>query len=311
MSRLVTLFGGGGFLGRYVAQELLKGGTRLRIAERRPRHAWFLKPLGGLGQTQFAAADISRPDSVARAVAGSDAVVNLVGILKGDFETVHVAGARNVAAAARAAGADTLVHVSAIGADPASASRYGASKGRGEEAVRGAFPAAIVVRPSILFGPEDDFVNRFARMAQILPIVPVIRPEMKLQPAFVGDVARAVATAAMRPDAYRGQTYELGGPQVLSMAELVAWIADAIGRARPILALPDPVAAAMARFGFLPGAPLTRDQWRMLQSDNIVAEGAEGFAAFGVDPAPLAALAPRWLVRYRRHGRFAETKVAA
>ena len=304
MTRLVTLFGGGGFLGRYVAQALLKEGARVRVAARQPRDAWFLKPLGGLGQTQFVAVDVADPGRVARAVDGADAVVNLVGVLKGDFERLHVAGARNIATAARAAGADALVQVSAIGADPASPSGYGASKGRGEEAVRAAFPDATILRPSVLFGPEDDFINRFARMAQLLPAVPVVRAATRFQPAFVGDVARAVAAAALRPDAFRGQVYELGGPQVLSMAELVRWIGSAIGREREVIALPDAIGAAMARFGFLPGAPLTWDQWRMLQRDNVVAPGAPGFAAFGIEPAPLAAIAPGWLVRYRRHGRF-------
>ncbi len=304
MARLVTLFGGGGFLGRYVAQALLKAGARVRVAARDPREAWFLKPLGGLGQTQFVAADIAAPASVARAVDGADAVINLVGLLKGNFERAHVVGAGNVAQAALASGADALVQVSAIGADPASPSRYGASKGRGEQAVRAAFPDATIVRPSILFGPEDDFINRFARMAQVLPAMPVVRAETKFQPAFVGDVARAIAAAATRPTAFRGQVYELGGPQVLTMAELVRWIGAAIGREREVIALPDAIGATMARLGFLPGAPLTWDQWQMLQRDNVAAPGAAGFAAFGIEPTPLAAVAPGWLVQYRRHGRF-------
>ena len=305
MDRLVTLFGGGGFLGRYVAQELLKAGARVRIAQRDPAEAWFLKPLGGLGQTQFVATDITRPDSARRAAAGSNAVINLVGILKGDFARIHVDGASNIAAAARAAGADALVQVSAIGADPQSPSAYGRSKAEGETAARTPFPTVTVIRPSVLFGREDQFVNRFARMAQMLPVVPVIRPQAKLQPAWVADVARAVAVAAMQPGAHGARTYELGGPQTLSMFELNRWIAEAIGRERPIVALPDEAARLIARLGgWLPGAPITWDQWLMLQRDNVVREGAEGFEAFGISPAPLAAIAPSWLVQYRRHGRF-------
>ena len=173
--RLVTLFGGGGFIGRYVAQALFKAGARVRIAEREPRRAFFLKPLGGLGQIQFVRADLADRAQVAAAVRGADAVVNLVGILKGNFHAVHVEGARNVAEAAAAAGVPALVHVSAIGADPESESAYGRTKGEGEAAVRAAFPGATILRPSIAFGPEDDFVNRFAGMARLLPVLPVIR----------------------------------------------------------------------------------------------------------------------------------------
>ena len=307
MDRLVTLFGGGGFLGRYVAQALLKGGTRIRVAERDPRDAWFLKPLGGLGQTQFAAVDITDPASVARVIAGSDAVVNLVGILKGRFEAIHVDGARNVAEAAKAAGAEAMVQISAIGADTASPSAYGRSKGAGEAAVRAAFPGATIIRPSIVFGPEDQFVNRFAGLAQRLPMLPIVRGNARFQPAFAGDVAQAVAAAALDPARHGGHTYELGGPQVISMRELNAWIARAIGRSPALIDIPDEITGAMAKIGGgLPGAPMTHDQWLMLGRDNVVAPGAEGFAAFGIAPSPLAAQAPGWLVRYRRQGRFAK-----
>lgn len=306
MDDLVTLFGGGGFLGRYVAQELLRMGARVRIAERDPSDAYFLKPLGGLGQTQFVAADLRRPESVARAVAGATAVVNLVGVLAGDFAALHVAGARLAAAAASTAGAGAFVQVSAIGADRAAASAYARSKGLGEEAVRAAFPGATIVRPSILFGTEDRFVNRFAQMMMLAPVVPVIRAPVRLQPAWVGDVARAIAGAALDPARFGGGTFELGGPQVLSMGELNAWIAQAIGRAKVRLpAVPDAIAGFLARAGgWLPGAPLTWDQWLMLQQDNVVHDPETGFAAFGIEPTPLAAIAPRWLVRFRRHGRF-------
>src|SRR5688572_28723089 len=222
--RLVTLFGGGGFLGRYAVQALHRAGARVRIVQRDPRRAWFLKPLGALGQTQFVAAEIGDADRVRRAAEGSDAVVNLVGILKGDFQSIHVEGARNVAEAAAAAGASALVHVSAIGADPDSESDYGRSKGEGEAAARAAFPGATILRPSILFGHEDNFINRFARMARIAPALPVIAPKTRFQPVYAADAGKAVAGAALEPDVHAGRTYELGGPQILTMRELMAWV---------------------------------------------------------------------------------------
>ena len=305
MSRLVTLFGGGGFLGRYVAQELLAAGARVRIAERDPSNAFFLRPLGGLGQTQFMPADVTRAATVARAVEGADAVVNLVGILKGDFDAVHRAGAANIAREARAAGADAFVHVSAIGADRASASAYGRSKAEGEAAVRAALPEATIVRPSIVFGQEDGFLNRFARF-QALPFVPVLRGAARFQPVWVADVARAIAAAALDPAKHGGKTYELGGPEIVSMAEINAWLARATGRRPIFVPVPDAIGGALATIaGVLPGAPLTRDQWLMLQRDNIVAPGADGFEAFAILPTPMEAVAPDWLVQYRPHGRFA------
>lgn len=307
MAGLVTVFGGGGFLGRYVAQELLRRKARVRIAERRPRDAWFIKPLGGLGQTEFVAANIARRESVIRAVDGSDAVINLVGILSGDFKAVHVEGARHVAEAAAIAQADALVHVSAIGADANSPSAYGRSKGEGESAVRAAFPAATIVRPSILFGSEDNFVNRFARMAMAMPFVPVLRGETKFQPVWVKDVAEAIVEAALEPGKYAGRTFELGGPEVLTMAQLNRWVAQAIGRTPRTMELPDGLGALAAA---LPGTGITRDQWRMLQRDNVVAAGAEGFEAFGIRPMPLGAVAPQWLVQYRNHGRFGQDQAA-
>lgn len=311
MNRLVTLFGGGGFLGRYVAQELLKAGARVRVAERDPKNAWFLKPLGGLGQTQFVSADVTRADSALRAAQGSDAVINLVGILKGRFDKVHVDGARNAATAAREAGASAFVQLSAIGADPESPSAYGRSKAEGEQAARAIFPGATIIRPSILFGPEDKFVNRFAQMARLMPVLPVIRPSTRFQPAWVSDVARAVAASALEPGAHAGQVYELGGPQVMTMEELNGWICRATGRHRTLVPVPDEAARMMARFGWLPGAPMTWDQWLMLQRDNIVGPGAAGFEAFGISPTPLAAVAPGWLVQYRRHGRFDASRRSA
>lgn len=308
---VVTVFGGGGFIGRYAVQDLLAGGEgfRVRIAQRDPKAAWFLRPLGALGQTQFLAADIRRKETVARAVAGAHAVVNLVGVLAGDFEGFHVDGARNIAEAAAEAGVQTLVHVSAIGADPDSPSRYGRSKGLGEVAVRAAFPAATILRPSIVAGREDGFTNRFAQMIRWFPVVPVVRGGVKFQPVFVADLAQAIAQAVSEPGRHAGQTYEIGGPEQISMAELLRRLAAWTGRTPHFVDLPDGAAAAMARIGgWAPGAPITWDQWLMLQRDNVVAPGAVGLEAFGITPMPLATVAPDWLVQYRRHGRFGGVK---
>ena len=307
--RLITLFGGGGFIGRYAAQALFKAGARVRIAEREPRRAFYLRPLCGLGQIQFIRADIDSERDVAAAVAGADAVINLVGILKGNFHAVHVRGAGNVAAAAAEQGAHALVHLSAIGADPESPSDYGRSKGEGEAAVRAAFPGAAILRPSIVFGPEDNFVNRFAGMARLLPVVPVIRGAWKLQPLFVADLGKAIATAALEPAAYAGTTFELGGPQVFTMREFNEWICRAIGHeSKAVIEVPDAFARLGARlFGWAPGAPITWDQWLMLQTDNVANVALPGFEAFGIRPAPLAAVAEAWLPIYRRHGRWARS----
>ena len=301
--QLITVFGGGGFIGRYVVQKLLARGARVRVAEREPRKAVFLKPLGGLGQTQFVAADVRNAASVARAVQGNDAVINLVGSFD-DMQAIHAEGADNIAQAAKAAGIATLIHISAIGADSEAASAYARSKGDGETAVRAAFPAAIILRPSIVFGREDKFINRFAAMIRLSPVLPVIEPQAKFQPVFVGDVADAVVAAL---DAPTGATYELGGPQLFTMGELQRWIADATGRNRLFVDVPDAVAGALATgFGWAPGAPVTKDQWLMLQTDNVVAPNAAALRDLGIVPSALASIAEGWLVQYRRQGRFAE-----
>ena len=311
MTVLVTLFGGGGFLGRYVAQALLQRGARVRLVARDAKHGYFLKPQGGLGQTQFIAADITKRATVDRAVQGSDAVINLVGLLAGDLQAVHVDGARNVAEAAKAAGAETLVQISAIGADLDSASLYGRTKAEGEAAARAAFPGAIIVRPSIVFGPEDAFVNRFARMIEVAPAVPILRSATRFQPVFVADVAKAIAATALDGKRFAGRSFELGGPEVIAMGDLIRRIATMIGRKPTFLELPDSLGGLIARFGFLPGAPITQDQWLMLQHDNVVTPGAEGFSAFGLQPTPLDSVAPTWLVRYRRSGRFGAERKAS
>lgn len=301
---LVTVFGGGGFLGRYVVQALLKAGARVRVAERSPKNAYYLKAQANLGQITYVAADITRPDTLGPAVAGADAVVNLVGSFA-DMLRIHVEGAGNLARAAASAGVVSFIHMSAIGADVESRSAYGRTKGEGEAAVRAAFPKATILRPSIVFGREDAFINRFAAMIRALPILPVIGGSTRFQPVFAGDVGHAVAQAIGQAKTHAGKTYELGGPQILSMLELQQWIAGHIGRTPFFVEVPDVIAGAMATLtGWLPGAPITRDQWLMLQSDNVVGTKAKGLSALGVDATPLDAVAHDWLLIYRRHGRF-------
>ena len=301
---LITVFGGGGFIGRYVCEALLKTGARIRVAERHPRRAWFLQPLGSVGQVSLIAADLERPETLARAVEGADAVVNLVGIFKGNLELVHVHGAGKLAAAAKAAGAKAFVHISAIGADPDAASDYGKTKGRGEQAVRAAFPNATIIRPSVVFGPEDDFTNRFASLARF-PVLPVIAPKTRFQPVFVRDLGQAIAAAALDPRDHGGVTYELAGPEVLTMRQLNEEIGELAGQSPELVDTPDFISNIISSFGFLPGAPLTRDQWIMLQKDNVASGKAPGFKQFGIAPASLASVAPEWLGRYRKGGRFA------
>jgi len=303
--KLVTLFGGGGFVGRYVAEALLSQGARLRIAQRNPQGALHIKPLGNLGQVQLIAADIRKPDSVMRAAKNADMIVNLVGSFS-DMDAVQNTGAANVAKAAKKAGCEHLVHISAIGSDPESISRYGRSKAAGETAVRKAFKSATILRPSIIFGREDEFINRFAGLIRQLPVVPVIGSETKFQPVFVCDVAKMVTEVLGDAEGHAGKTYELGGPQILSMLELNKWIADAIGESPTFVAVPDFAAKALAACtGWLPGAPISLDQYRMLGTDNIVT-GTDGLFAAGLAATPLAAVAHDWLDIYRKHGRFAE-----
>ena len=306
-NELVTLIGGGGFLGRYVAQALLQAGARVRVAQRDPRQAFFLKPLGGLGQTQFVAADVTRPDTIVRAVQGASAVVNLVGVFGKDQQRVHVDGARAVAEAAQDEGA-ALVHISAIGADAAGDSAYARTKGAGEGAVRAAAPDATFLRPSTVFGREDQFINRFAQMIATLPVVPVLRAGARFQPVYAADVAHAVLRAITDPTTFGGRTFELGGPEMLTMLELHQRIAAHIGRSPHFAALPDALGGLIAS---IPGTPISADQWKMLQHDNVVAPHAEGLAALGITPTPLDSVAPGWLVRFRKAGRFGVLNSAA
>lgn len=309
--KMVTIFGGGGFVGRYIAQVLLAEGARVRIAERHPKDAFTIRPLGNLGQTQFVPADITKPDTIAAACTGANIVINLVGVMGRQMEAVNAVGAGNVAKAAKAAGAATLIHVSAIGADPESPSVYGRTKGEGEAAVRAAFPEATILRPSIIFGREDKFINRFAGYFRGLNLMPIIMGSTKLQPVYVEDVAQAVRAAILGGTATQGQIFELGGPEVSSMKSLLHWIGRATGQTVYPLDIPDAVSGLMATLtGWLPGAPITRDQWLMLQKDNVVASGAKGLSDLGVTPTPIRAVADGWLVQYRASGRFS-TKVRA
>ena len=238
-SKLVTIYGGSGFLGRYVTQELARTGCRIRIAVRRPDLAGHLQPLGGVGQIHAVQANLRYPDSVSKAAEGADAVVNLVGILfetgKQKFSSVQAEGARNVARAAKAAGAEALVHVSAIGADPRSASHYAQSKAAGETPVRKAFPDAVILRPSIIFGPEDNFFNLFAGMARVSPVLPLIGGgRTRFQPVYAADVAKAVV-ASLEGRAKEGQIYELGGPEIVTFKEVLQRIMRYTDRQRLLM----------------------------------------------------------------------------
>jgi NADH dehydrogenase len=305
---LVTVFGGGGFIGRYVCEFLLKSGVRVRVAQRDPRKAYIIQPLGQVGQFGFEAADVSNLESVRHVVKGASAVINLCGVFGRVMSAVHVKGARNVGEAAREAGAKAVVHVSAIGADVGSQSNYGRTKGEGEVALREAFPAATIIRPSLVFGPEDDLTNRFAGMAR-LPFLPVIASKRNFQPVYVRDLGKAVALAALQPQTYGGKTYEIGGPQVMSMVDLHRAILELTGQKPEIVDVPDMFSNLLSKLGWLPGAPLTRDQWMMLQRDNVPSGELPGLEAFGINPTPLAAVGYEWLGRFHKGGKFAGRRI--
>jgi NADH dehydrogenase len=305
---VVTVFGGAGFLGRYVVRALARGGARVRVACRRPDDALRCKPMGDVGQIAPVAANIRDDASVAAAVAGSDAVINLVGILyeggRQTFEAVHHEGAARIARAARAAGAARLVQVSAIGAALQARSDYARTKAAGERAALAEFPEATIIRPSILFGPEDDFFNRFAAMARVSPALPLIGGgHTRFQPVYVCDVAAAIV-AALDDAASAGGTYELGGPGAYSFRALMELMLAEIGRKRFLVPVPFQAAGALAFFlEILPRPPLTRDQVRSLRSDNVASPGAAGFGQFGISPTALEVILPTYLSRYRRGGR--------
>ena len=304
--KIATVFGGSGFIGRYVVRGLARAGYTVRVAVTDPGGARFLQTQGKVGQIVPLAAGVSDEAAVARAVAGAALVVNLVGILferrAGDFQRLQAEGAGRVARLAAAAGVARLVHVSAIGADPASPSAYGRTKAEGEAAVRAAFPSATILRPSIVFGPEDAFFNRFAGLARMLPFMPVIAGATRFQPVYVGDVADAVMAAAERGDA-PGRTYELAGPRSHTFRELLGYILEVTGHRRPLVSIPLGLARIQARLGeFLPSPPLTRDQLLMLQRDNVPAADALGLADLGIQPKALEAVVPSYLTRFRTGG---------
>jgi NADH dehydrogenase len=307
--RIVTVFGASGFIGRHVVRRLAKHGLRIRAAVRSPNTAHFLQPMGDVGQIQMVRADVTARDSVSLAVDGATDVINLVGILSEGwgrkFSDIHVEGAGEIAQAAQAAGVKTLVHVSALGADPNSESRYARTKAEGEAAVRDAFPGATIVRPSIVFGPEDSFFNRFGNMARYAPAMPLIGGgATRYQPVFVGDVAEAIARIIETP-ALQGRVYEFGGPNVYTFRELIEFILHTTGRKRFLADLPFPLATAIGSLAqYLPGKVLTADQVHLLKSDNVVGQGVGSFADLGIKPGSLEAIVPQYLVRFRRTGEF-------
>lgn len=313
--RQVTIFGGSGFIGRYVVERLADKGWTIRVAVRHPRGANFLKPLGDVGQIVPIRAPLQDEEAVRIACEGSDAVINLVGILyeagNQTFGDVQALGAERIAKAAAAAGTAKLVQISAIGADDESPADYARSKAYGEKAVMEAFPKATVLRPSIVFGPEDDFFNRFAAMARLSPALPLIGGgKTRFQPVFVADVADAVVTALEDPKA-EGKTYELGGPRVYSFKELMEFLLETIGRRRFLMPLPVPLANLQAALlEKLPGPPLlTRDQVKMLEWDNVVDPGMPGLMDLGIEPRALEAIVPAYLQRYRKGGGFTTAEV--
>jgi NADH dehydrogenase len=310
---LVTIFGGSGFLGRHVVRALAKRDYRIRVAVRRPELAGHLQPLGKVGQIHAVQANVRYPASVAAAVRDSSIVINLVGILAEggaqSFGAVQAQGAAVVANAAKAIEA-RLIHVSAIGADENSSSAYARSKAAGEAAARAAVPTSCIFRPSVVFGPEDQFTNRFAALARVAPVLPLIGGgDTRLQPVFVGDVARAIA-AAVDGKCREGGTYELGGPEVLTMRDILVLILKTIERDRLLMPLPFAMAKLQAAFlQFAPGAlKLTPDQVELLKVDNVVSEAAktEGLTLEGLGFAPeaLEAIVPSYLWRFRKTGQF-------
>jgi NADH dehydrogenase len=312
---LVTVVGGSGFLGRYIVQRLAEAGLRVRVAVRHPETALFLKPLGSLGQVQLVRGDITSDAQMAAAFDGAAAGVNLVGILaesgKQRFDAVQAEGAGRAARAAAAAGVRHYVQVSAIGADTASPVPYARSKAQGEAAVLAAIPTATILRPSLVIGPEDQFLNRFAAMARLSPVLPVIAGNTRFQPVFVMDVAAAVV-AALNSPAAAGRTYELGGADVLSFRAILAIINAETRQQRRLVEVPDWIAALMAKLGdVLPFMPMTSDQLAMLGKDNVVTWGMPGLADLGVLPTPMAAFVPAMLERYRPSGRFNQNAPSA
>lgn len=312
---LVTVFGGSGFIGSQVVRALARRGWRVRVAVRNATRGAALRMAGDVGQVQVVRCDITDKAAVAQAVQGADAVINLVGILfetgGRKFQTLHVEGATNVAEAARAAGAKRLTHISALGADANGKADYARTKGQAEAAVRAAFPGAVVIRPSIVFGSGDNFLNRFAAMATWSPVLPLIGGgHTRFQPVHVADVAEAVAAATVSAEA-EGQTFELGGPSVWTFEDILKFILRETNRQNILLPLPFPVARLIGSLAQIPALigltpQLTKDQVTLLETDNVVSPGAKGLADLGIEPSGIEAIAPGYLWRYRDGGQYAE-----
>ena len=312
---LITVFGGSGFVGSQVVQDLARRGWRIRVAVRRPDRAYKLQTSGHVGQIQAVRCDATDPAQVEAALAGADAAINLIGVLyeagSRSFQALHVDAARNIAVACAAGRVERLVHVSALGANPESESKYACTKAAGEMAVREFKPDAVIIRPSIVFGAGDSFLNRFAAMASMSPALPLIGGgKTRFQPVYVGDVAEAIARAVERSDA-AGRTFELGGPEVMTFEDVLRLILRETRRRGGLIPLPffaaralGSVAQLTALVGIAPA--LTRDQVVLLEADNVVADGAEGLAALGIEPTGVEAIAPSYLWRYRRGGQFSE-----
>ena len=312
---IVTIFGGSGFIGRYVTQRMARAGWRVRVAVRRPNEALFVRPYGAVGQVEPVQANIRDEISTRAAIRGADAVVNCVGILaesgRQSFEAVVAEGAGLIARLAAEEGVGRLVHISAIGADPASESGYARSKAAGEALVQTAFADAIILRPSVIFGTEDEFFNRFGNMARVSPVLPLVGPDTKFQPVYVDDVAAAAAKAAMGEVA--PGIYELGGPDVATFRELMQKLLDVIERRRALIALPFGFARLQGRildtlqslsFGLFTNTVLTVDQVELLKRDNVVSEGAKGFGDLGISPTQMDAVLEGYLYYFRPHGQY-------
>ncbi|WP_108789027.1 NAD-dependent epimerase/dehydratase family protein [Erythrobacter sp. Alg231-14] len=298
---LITVFGGGGFVGNYVVQSLLSRGARVRIASRNPSSGFALKPLANLGQLQFAHCDITREDSLRAALHEATHVVNLVGAFDGDLTQLMGEAPGRMAAIAQENGAAAFVHMSAIGPDAESSAEYARAKALGEANVRAAFPGATILRPSIVFGKDDGFLNMFAGMIEMMPALPVFGPDAKLQLVYVDDVADAVTAALADPTLHGGKTFELGGPEELTMMQINERIAAAQGRNRRFIAIPDGLSGL---FASLPGTPMSKDQWTLLKPGSTVSDDALTFADLGITPRPLGLFLDKWMTRYRKFGRF-------
>ncbi|AUQ60401.1 putative NAD dependent epimerase [Phaeobacter inhibens] len=317
MSKLVTIYGGSGFVGRYIARRMAKEGWRVRVAVRRPNEAMYVKPYGVPGQVEPVLCNIRDDASVAAVMQGADAVVNCVGILnelgKNTFDAVQADGADRIARIAAGQGVGTMLHVSAIGADQDSDSAYAQSKAAGETAVLTHMPEAVILRPSIIFGAEDQFFNRFAAMTRLSPVLPIAHADTKFQPVYVDDVAKA-AVAALLGQAKPG-VYELGGPEVKSFGALMQQMLEVIDRRRLVLSLPGPIAKLVAlgfdvmqfvSFQLIENKMLTRDQLKNLEADNVVSDGAKGFDELGIRPVSLASVLPDYLWKFRPSGQYNE-----